>query len=125
MQKVFVAGTVGNIRGLRDAGSSKVFNFSVAVSNGKDSSGNWKDSTFYDVGLWGARGEAMSRFLTKGTKVAVSGRMQPARVHEGKVYLSLDADEVTLLGGGEQQETRQQEPQRINPPADDGDTIPF
>lgn len=126
MQKVFIAGTVGNVRGLRDVGQNKVFNFSVAVSNGKNQDGSWKDSSFYDVGVWGARGEALSRFLTKGTKVAVSGRLQPARVHEGKAYLSVDSDEVTLLGGGEQ--VGQQEQRRDDPPAqshDDGSDIPF
>ena len=102
MQKVFLAGTVGNVRGLRDAGQNMVFNFSVAVSNGKNRDGSWKDSSFYDIGVWGNRAEALSKFLATGTKVAVSGRLQPARVHEGKAYQSVDADEVTLLGGGEQ-----------------------
>lgn len=131
MQKAFIAGTVGNVRGLRDVGQNKVFNFSVAVSNGKNQDGTWKDSSFYDVGVWGARGEALSRFLSKGTKVAVSGRLQPARVHEGKAYLSMDSDEVTLLGGGEQggQQKDQRQPDtqsngtaRYDEPADE---IPF
>lgn len=123
MQKVFIAGTVGNVRGLRDVGQNKVFNFSVAVSNGKNQDGSWKDSSFYDVGVWGSRGEALSRFLTKGTKVAVSGRLQPARVHEGKAYLSVDSDEVTLLGGGEPQEQRREEPQAAQDVQ--ADEIPF
>ena len=130
MQKVFIAGTVGNVRGLRDAGQNKVFNFSVAVSNGKNQDGSWKDSSFYDVGVWGARGEALAKFLSKGTKVAVSGRLQPARVHEGKAYLSLDSDDVTLLGGGEQggqqQEQRQPDTQANGTARyDDGSDIPF
>lgn len=123
MQKVFIAGTVGNVRGLRDVGQNKVFNFSVAVSNGKNQDGSWKDSSFYDVGVWGSRGEALSRFLTKGTKVAVSGRLQPARVHEGKAYLSVDSDEVTLLGGGEPQEQRREEQQAAQDVQ--ADEIPF
>ena len=112
MQKVFLAGNVSSTKELRDVGQNKVFSFSVAVSNGKDkSSGEWKPSSFYDCNVWGARGEALSRIISKGTKVAVSGRLQPARVHEGKAYLSVDADEVTLQGGGDsggQQEQRQQ-----------------
>lgn len=111
MQKVFIAGTVASVRELKDVGQNKVFNFSVAVSNGKNQDGSWKDSSFYDVGVWGNRGESLARFLTKGTKVAVSGRLQPPRVHEGKAYLSLDSDEVTLLGGGDQQ-AQQQAPQQ-------------
>ena len=130
MQKVFIAGTVSNIRGLRDAGQNKVFNFSVAVSNGKNQDGSWKDSSFYDIGVWGNRGEALSKFLTKGTKVAVSGRLQPARVHEGKAYQSVDADEVTLQGGvdsGGQQQVQRKPDTQTNGTAryDDGDSIPF
>ena len=132
MQKAFIAGTVSNIRGLRDAGQNKVFNFSVAVSNGKNQDGSWKDSTFWEVAIWGKRGEALSKFLTKGTKVAVSGRLQPARVHEGKAYQSVDADEVTLQGGGEQsgggqpQEQRQPDTQTNGTARyDDESSIPF
>lgn len=127
MQKLFIAGKVGNVRGLRDAGSNKVFNFSVAVSNGKDANGNWRESTFYDVGVWGARGEALSKWLGKGTKVAVSGRHTAPRIHEGKVYLSMDADEVTALGGGEQsgQQQQTQEQERPPPKVDLADDIPF
>lgn len=125
MQKAFIAGNVTSTKDLRDVGANKVFSFSVAVNNGKDkNTGDWKPSSFYDCSVWGARGEAMSRFLTKGTKVAVSGRLQPPRVHEGKAYLSVDADEVTLLGGGES--GGQQQPQQENrQPPEPQDEIPF
>lgn len=127
MQKLLIAGTVSNVRELRDVGQNKVLNFSVAVSNGKNQDGSWKDSSFYDVGVWGTRGEAFARFLTKGTKVAVSGRLQPPRVHDGKAYLSVDADEVTLLGGGEQQASggQPQQQQQSGQPASIEDNIPF
>lgn len=114
MQKVFIAGNVSSVKEIRQVGDNKVFNFSVAVSNGKDAQGEWKPSSFYDISVWNKRGEALARFLNKGTKVAVSGRLQAARVHEGKAYQSIDADEVTLQGGGEssggggQQEQRQE-----------------
>jgi single-strand DNA-binding protein len=128
MQKVFIAGNVSSVKEIRDVGQNKVFNFSVAVSNGKDQSGEWKPSSFYDVSVWNKRGEALARFLSKGTKVAVSGRMMPARVHEGKAYQSIEADEVTLQGGGSDQ-GQSREPDtagngtaRYDEPADE---IPF
>lgn len=124
MQKLFIAGNVSSVRGLRDAGNNKVFNFSVAVSNGKNQDGSWKDSTFWEVGFWGARGEALSRWLSKGTKVAVSGRFTQARVHEGKAYLSMDADDVTAQGGGEQAGQQQEQRQNRDPEPDASD-IPF
>lgn len=128
MQKVFLAGNVSNVRELREVGSNKVFNFSVAVSNGKDKNGEWNPSSFYDIGVWGNRGEALARFLSKGTKVAVSGRLQAPRVHEGKAYLSVDADEVTLQGGGDggdggQPDTQANGTARYDPPLND--EIPF
>lgn len=122
MQKLFIAGNVSNVKELRQVGDNNVFNFSVAVSNGKNKDGSWKDSTFWEVGVWGKRGEALARFLTKGTKVAVSGRFGQARVHEGKAYLSLEADEVTLQGGGDSGGGQQQQYQQ---PAEDGSDIPF
>lgn len=126
MQKVFIAGNVSSVKEIRDVGQNKVFNFSVAVSNGKDQSGEWKPSSFYDVSLWNKRGEALARFLSKGTKVAVSGRLMPARVHEGKAYQSIDADEVTLQGGGESGQRDEPKPQDNGSARyDEGDSIPF
>lgn len=126
MQKVFIAGNVSNVKELRQVGDNKVFNFSVAVSNGKNPDGSWKDSTFWEAAVWGKRGEALSRFLTKGTKVAVSGRFGQARVHEGKAYLSLDAEDVTLQGGGEQQgQSGGGGGQSYTPPQDNGEDLPF
>ena len=127
MQKVFIAGNVSSVKELRDVGQNKVFNFSVAVSNGKEQSGDWKPSSFYEVGMWGKRGEALAKFVTKGMKVAVSGRLQPPRVHDGKAYMSIDADDVTPQGGGEQAGgIGHQEQRRDNsPPQDDGSEIPF
>jgi len=125
MQKVFIAGRVQSIKELRDVGQNKVFNFSVSVSNGKNQDGSWKDSDFYEVAVWNKRGEALARFLSKGTQVAVSGKLG-VRVHEGKAYRSIDSDEVTLMGGGEAS-GGQQEPRRDDPPPKDEyeDSIPF
>lgn len=125
MQKVFIAGNVSNVKEVRQVGDNKVFNFSVAVSNGKNkATGEWNPSSFYDCGVWGARGEALARIITKGIKVAVSGRLQPPRVHDGKAYLSVDVDEVTLQGGGSEAGGGGGG-QSYAPPQDEGDYIPF
>lgn len=109
MQKTTIAGTVSQVRELKQVGDRQVFNFSVAVSNGKDKDGNWRDSTFFDCAVWDKRAESVSRFLTKGTKVAVIGRVT-AREHEGKAYLQLAVDDFTLLGGGERGGQDQRQP---------------
>jgi single-strand DNA-binding protein len=54
--------------------------------------------------LWGKRGEALCRHLTKGTFVTVVGT-QKIREYEGKggkaFSAEIKADDVALLGGGE------------------------
>lgn len=119
MQKTTIAGTVSQVRELKQVGDKQVFNFSVAVSNGKNAEGSWRDSTFWDCAVWDKRAEAVAGFLTKGTKIAVIGR-PAARAHEGKAYLQLTVDDFTLLGGGEQggQSERQQD-------SADMDHVPF
>ena len=77
-----------------------VTSFSVAVSEGF---GDKKRSLYFDCALWGKRGSALSQYLTKGSRVAVSGDLS-TREHNGKTYLTVRASEVTLLGGGEKRD---------------------
>lgn len=123
MQQLTIAGTVGKDAVLRtmERTGDKVLTFSVAVSNGKDKDGNWRDSTWFDCSLWGKRAEALERFITKGTRVCVTGTPN-ARVHEGKAYLQCRVGMVTLLGGGQER----QEPQAQGYGSPDlDDEIPF
>lgn len=100
MQQLMIAGTVGKDAELRRTqAGDPVLGFSVAVSNGKDKNGNWRDSTWYDCSLWGKRAEALQGMITKGTKLAVTGRPK-GREHNGKVYLGLHVSELTFMGGG-------------------------
>ena len=59
-----------------------VTSFSVAVSEGF---GDKKRSLYFDCSLWGKRGPALSQYLTKGSRVAVSGDFS-TREHDGKTY---------------------------------------
>lgn len=104
----------------------KVTGFSVAVSEGF---GDSKRTLYFDCSLWGARGEKLAGYLTKGSRVAVSGDLS-TRENDGKTYLTVRASEVTLMGGGQDRgEPRQgrQQPTGGAPAGgyDDGDSIPF
>lgn len=106
MKTISIAGNLGKDAVTRTTQSGdKVTSWSVAVEerNGQD-----KRTLWFDCSLWGKRGEALSQYLTKGTKVAVSGELS-TREHDGRTYLTVRADAVTLLGGGERREERQQE----------------
>lgn len=110
MQLLTIAGTIGRDAVLRRTQSGDtVCGFSVAVDNGKDREGNRRDATWYDCSLWAKRAEALSPYLTKGTRVCITGTPS-AREHEGKVYLQCRVSELTLLGGGQPSAPAQQAP---------------
>ncbi|WP_068305848.1 single-stranded DNA-binding protein [Pararhodobacter sp. CCB-MM2] len=103
MQTLIIAGNVGKDAVLRRTGSGEpVLNFSIAVDNGKDRDGNKRDSTWFDCALWGKRAESLETYITKGSKLTVQGR-PTARAHDGKVYLGINVQELTFMGGGERQ----------------------
>jgi len=102
MMILTLAGTIGRDAELRRTqGGDPVAGFSVAVDNGKDKNGNKRESTWVDCSLWGKRGEGLCQYLTKGTRVAITGR-PTTREHNGKAYQGVSINEITLMGGGQQ-----------------------
>lgn len=96
MKSITIAGHIGKDAVTRTTqGGDKVTGFTVAV---EDRQGKDKSTVWFDVSLWGARGEKIAEYLTKGSKVCVSGDLS-TREHEGKTYLTVRADQVTLMGG--------------------------
>lgn len=98
MKSITIAGNIGKDAVTRTTNAGdKVTGWTVAVEerNGQD-----KRTLWFDCSIWGKRGETLAQYLTKGSKVAVAGELS-TREHEGKTYLTLKADHVTLLGGGE------------------------
>jgi single-strand DNA-binding protein len=93
MQTITIAGNIGKDAETRQTQAGSVTSFSVGVSNGRD-----KETTWYRCSLWGARGEKLASYLTKGSKVTVAGRFT-AGTYEGKPDLKIDVAEVTLQGG--------------------------
>lgn len=109
MKSLTIAGNCGKDAVTRTTNAGdKVTGWTVAVEerNGQD-----KRTIWFDCSMWGKRGETLAQYLTKGSKVSVSGELS-TREHEGKTYLTLKADQVTLLGGGEQREGRSQDRQQ-------------
>jgi single-strand DNA-binding protein len=73
----------------------------------------------------------LAQYLTKGSKVAVSGELS-IEVYEGKTNLTVKVDQVTLLGGGQddnvsRRDTARQAPAGYGPGGrpDLEDSIPF
>ena len=134
MQSLTIAGNVGKDAVLRRTqGGDPVLNFSIAVDNGKDRDGNKRDATWFDCAVWGKRAESLEPHIRKGDKLCVRGR-PTARAHEGKVYLGVNVDDLTFMGGGSDRDSRGAESNRKSEDgtahrdsgyADMDDEIPF
>ena len=129
MQVITIAGTIGRDAEIRTTGGGdNVAGFSVAVDNGKDKSGQKRDATWFDVSIWGKRGDAVAQYITKGGKITVTGRLT-TRVHDGKTYLGVNASEFALQGGGQSSGQSRQQPKDYGAPKEAltgiDDDIPF
>ena len=61
------------------AGGMPVLGFGVAVNDRRKNqqTGEWEDyPNFIDCTMFGARAEALSRYLNKGTKVSIEGKLR-------------------------------------------------
>jgi single-strand DNA-binding protein len=131
MLQLSVAGRLG-----RDAehkttqGGTDLCSFSVAADIGF---GDNKQTVWVDVTKWGKGAEGLARILRKGSSVAATGEMS-LREHNGKTYVQLRADNVTILGtpqaqresGGYDREAARREIENARGPADlDDDFPPF
>lgn len=78
INRVIISGNLTRSPELRNTASGMpVLVFGVAVNDRrKDSSGEWTDYVnFIDCTMFGARAESVSRFLDKGSKVAIEGKL--------------------------------------------------
>ena len=101
VNKVFLVGNLGRDAELRHTPSGRaVCNFSLATTYrwADKASGQRQERTeWHRVDLWGPRGEALQRYLTKGTQIYVEGRLQSGN----KRYTTkIVAQDIELLGGG-------------------------
>lgn len=109
MKNITIAGRLGKaaeLRRLQDG--TPVLSFTVAVDDGW---GERKRTLWFDCSLFGKRGEPLEQYMPKGTAVAVSGDLS-TREYEGKTYLTVRVNEVTLQGGKQDGERRESRPSR-------------
>lgn len=91
---------------------TSVLELGVAVNDRrKNKDGEWEDyPNFVDCSLFGKRAESLSKYLSKGSKVAIEGKLHYSSWEKDGVKrskLSVIVDEVEFLSRSDQQ-TRQQ-----------------
>ena len=131
MNKVVIIGNLGAAPEVRSTqGGTSIANLFVATSERrKDKDGQWGEHTeWHRVTVWGKTAEACGQHLTKGSKVAVEGRLQTRKWQDkdgaDRYTTEIVADNVEFLGGGQKSGGQ---PQRQEQPAQDPDDveIPF
>lgn len=107
VNKVVLLGNVGADPELRvTAGGKSVLKFSLATNEvWKDAEGNKRESTeWHRVVIWGARGDALSKFISMGQRLYVEGKNKTHSWEDesGKKLYATDvvADKVVFCGGG-------------------------
>ena len=135
MNNATFAGNVGADCRINQVGENSVCNFVLAVRDRKKGADGKNLTIWVDCALWGKRADVMSGFLTKGTKVSVSGSVNVETYEKDgqtNAKLTLNVNDVTLQGsngastGGfqQQQKPAPQQAPAMSPP-DFDDDLPF
>jgi single-strand DNA-binding protein len=116
------------------AGGTAILKIRLAVNDRRKNpqTGQWEDAPNYvDVTVFGARAEALSRFLSKGKQIAVDGKLRwhewESQQGEKRNALEVVADDIELLGGRSDAAGGASRPAPVDEVVDDlgGEDIPF
>ena len=110
MNKIIVTGNLTKDAELRYTQNDKAYSkFSIANNEGY---GENQKTNFFNCTLWGKGAESLNRFLTKGQKVLITGRVELGKFtdKEGIERITIDIivdsfGGVELIGSKSQQET--------------------
>lgn len=136
INKVIITGNLTRDPELRaTAGGMNVLKMGVAVNDRRknQSTGEWEEvPNFVDVTVFGNRAEPLSRFLSKGSKVAIEGKLRWSQWEspqgEKRSKLEVVADEVEFMSsrdGGSRDGGGYTPPVDAPSPDLDGEEIPF
>ena len=107
INRVNISGNLTRDPELRVTGAgTSILSFGVAVNDRRRNpqSGEWEDyPNFVDCVVFGARAEPLSRFLSKGSKVAVEGKLRystwETKDGQKRSRLEVIADDIDFSGG--------------------------
>ena len=85
------------------ASGQSVCKFSLAVNRQRKVGDQWEEeANFFDVVLWGRRGEAVHPYLTKGKMIGVDGELKQDRWQQdgqNRSKVEIVAGNIQFLGG--------------------------
>lgn len=131
MNKVFLIGNLTRDPELTTTTSGiSVCKMSIAVGRRYTSADGTRETDFFNITAWRGIAENCSKFLSKGSKIAVCGNIQNRSYEDKdgvKKYITdIVADEVEFLSSKNADGNNYKEPQEVSDlkPIDD-DTLPF
>ena len=125
MNKVFLIGNLTKDPELSTVGAnnSSVCKFGLAVN--RRVGGN-QETDFYNITVWRGLGENCSKYLKKGSKIAVCGDIS-TRTYNDKLYIDVNATDIEFLNTKTQEQPSSTYDKRndieMKPIADD--SLPF
>lgn len=110
------------------ASGMQVLSFGMAVNDrAKDANGEWVDRpNFIDCTMFGARAEAVSHYISKGSKVAIEGKLrwsQWEKDGQKRSKIEVIVDEIEFMSRRE--DVAQQQPAAAPVPDVYDEDIPF
>ena len=129
MNRFDIVGRVGRDPELRTSKSGlSIVNLTIATDDGKKD--GEKITTWHRVTFFGKKADAIAKYVTKGQRLRVEGRLDVSKRKIGDKEINqvdLLVNEFEFLGGGERQSEGNEKPARRPAsagPIDDSD-IPF
>lgn len=117
INKVFVSGNLTRDPELRQTqGGMAVLGFGIAVNDRRKNpqTGEWEDvPNFFDCTMFGARAQAVSQYISKGSKVFVEGKLrwsswQDRSTGQNRSKVEIIVDEIEFQSRQQGQQPRQQ-----------------
>lgn len=137
INRVVLTGNLTRDAELRQtSGGMAIVKMRLAVNDRRKNpqSGQWEDfANYVDVTMFGSRGEALTRFLTKGQRIGIDGKLRwhewESQAGEKRSALEVIADDVELLGsrgeGGPRPVTEESFADEGPSDIPEGEDIPF
>lgn len=122
INRVTITGNLTRDPDLRTtATGNPVLGFSVAVNDRRKNqqTGEWEDyPNFIDCTMFGARAEAVAKYLSKGSKVAIEGKLrwsQWERDGQKRSKIEVIIDEIEFMSRGDHPEVQVSQPALAQP----------
>ena len=99
---ILIGNLTADIELKKTQSNKSVCDFSIAINNGKDRNGNEREATFINCQAWEGTAEILTKYTSKGSKIAVNGHLDVQRWQDqngnNRSKMIVLADRIELLG---------------------------